>query len=135
MIPQGLCAQPQVECVAECVADQTTITFTAGRIDGEENFIIRELQGLTDGLGRCLLFLDLRHVKGLSSAEVGTLVFLHKKLKAAGGRLTLVNLSVRLREVFARTKLNTFLDIREAKRDTKHQPEATQGTKCGIPSR
>jgi anti-anti-sigma factor len=123
MISQSLCAQPQVECVD----DETTITFTAGRIDGEENFIVRELKGLTEGLGRGSLFLDLRHVKALSSAEVGTLVLLHKKLKTTGGRLTLVNLSARLCEVFVGIKLNALLDIREGKSDIRHCLEAAKG--------
>jgi anti-anti-sigma factor len=120
MISQSLCAQPQVECVD----DETTITFTAGKLDGEENFIVRELKGLTEGLGKRLLFLDLKHVKSLSSAEVGSLLLLHKKLKTAGGQLTLVNLSAHLGEVFARIKLNALLDIREGQSDFGHLLEA-----------
>src|SRR5690349_11516169 len=109
MISQSLCWQPKVEHVD----DVTTITFTPGKVDGEPNFIARELFGLTEGLGQRRLSLDLRNVNSLVSAEVATLVLLSVERKAAGGRLTLVNVNPHIGEVFQGTKLNKFLDIRK----------------------
>jgi anti-anti-sigma factor len=108
MISQRLRSQPTMEHVD----DVTTITFSVGKIPGEENFIARELVGLTDGLGQGHLFVDLKNVISLVSAELGTLVSLCKKMKAAGGQLTLVNVNPRIGDVFERTRLNKFLDIR-----------------------
>jgi anti-anti-sigma factor len=90
----------------------TTITFSDGKIDGEDNFIARELLGLTEGLGHRNLSLNLANVISLNSAELSTLVFLHKRRKAAGGPLTLVNVNPLLDAVFEKTRLHKFLDIR-----------------------
>jgi anti-anti-sigma factor len=108
MISQRLRSQPAMEHVDNV----TTITFSAGKIDGEPNFIARELLGLTEGLGQRNLFLNLTNVIFLDSAELGTLAFLCKRRKAAGGRLTLVNVNPGIGKVFERTHLNKFLDIR-----------------------
>jgi anti-anti-sigma factor len=108
MILQRLRSQPAMEHVK----DVTTITFSAGKIDGEDNFIARELLGLTEDLGRRNLSLNLTNVISLDSAELGTLVFLCKRRKAAGGRLTLVNVNPHIGAVFERTHLTKFLDIR-----------------------
>jgi anti-anti-sigma factor len=108
MISQRRRSQPAMEQVD----DVTTITFSGGKIDGEVNFIARELLGLTEGLGQRHLSLNLSNVISLDSAELGTLVFLCKRRKAAGGRLTLVNVNPGIGKVFERTHLNNFLDIR-----------------------
>ena len=108
MTSQHLRSQPTMEHVD----DVTTITFSFGKIVGEENFIARELLGLTEGLGQRHLSLNLTNVISLDSAEVATLVFLCKRRKAIGGLLTLVNVNPRIGDVFERTRLNKFLDIR-----------------------
>ena len=96
----------------ENVDDVTTITFSVGKIAGEGNFIARELLGLAEVLGQRCLALNLTNVVSLNSAELGTLVFLGKRRQAAGGRLTLVNANPHIGEVFERTHMNQFMDIR-----------------------
>jgi anti-anti-sigma factor len=108
MILQRLRSQPTMEHVD----DVTTITFSGGKIAGEDNFIARELLGLTKELGQRHLALNLTNVISLNSAELGTFVFLCKALKATGVRLMIVNANPRIGEVFVRTNLNRFLDIR-----------------------
>lgn len=75
------------------------ITFTVGQVR-LENVIATELDGLTDDLGDCHLLLDFTNVEYITSVELGTLVSLHKKMKASGGRLTLFNLNLQVFEVF-----------------------------------
>lgn len=87
------------------------ITFTDGKVRNVENVLARELEGLTDDLGECHLLLDFTNVEYLTSIELGTLVGLHKKVKASGGRLTLFNLNAQVFEVFAVTHLQTLLAI------------------------
>jgi anti-sigma B factor antagonist len=87
------------------------ITLTSGILLEEDNVLASELEGRTDGLGGCHLMLDFTHVERINSVELGTLITLHKSLKAAGGRLTLFNLSTQVFEVFAVTRLDTFLCI------------------------
>ena len=108
MISQQLRSQPTMEHVD----DMDIITFTDGKIDGEENFIARELDGLTAGLSHRHLFLDFRNVERVNSSELGTLITLHKNMKAAGGRLTLANVNAHIGQVMERTRLNKFLEVR-----------------------
>jgi carbon storage regulator len=86
------------------------ITFTAGQVR-MENVIASELEGLTDELGECHLLLDFTNVEYVSSVELGTLVSLHKKMKASGGRLTLFNLNLQVFGVFLATHLETLIGI------------------------
>jgi anti-sigma B factor antagonist len=87
------------------------ITFTACAVRDVENMLAKELEGHTDGLKEGHLLLDFTNVKYLSSVELGTLIGLHKRMKASGGRLTLFNLSAELYEVFTVTRLQTLLGI------------------------
>ena len=86
------------------------ITFTAGQVR-LENVIATELEGLTDDLGQCHLLLDFTNVEYVTSVELGTLVSLHKKMKASGGRLTLFNLNLQVFEVFLATHLEALIGI------------------------
>jgi carbon storage regulator len=86
------------------------ITFTAGQVR-LENVIATELEGLTDDLGECHLLLDFTNVEYVTSVELGTLVSLHKKMKASGGRLTLFNLNLQVFEVFLATHLEALIGI------------------------
>ena len=87
------------------------ITFTAGQLRDVENVINTELEGLTDDLGECHLLLDFTNVECITSVELGTLVGLHKRMKASGGRITLFNLSLPVFEVFTVTRLHRVLEI------------------------
>jgi len=91
--------------------DVKIITFTTGQVRGVENIIATELEGRTDGLGECHLLLDFTNVEYISSVELGTLISLHKRLVALGGRLTLFNLNDQVYEVFTVCRLHTFLTI------------------------
>ena len=86
------------------------ITFTAGQVR-LENVIASELEGLTDELGECHLLLDFTNVEYVTSVELGTLISLHKKMKASGGRLTLFNLNLQVFEVFLATHLEALIGI------------------------
>jgi carbon storage regulator CsrA len=86
------------------------ITFTSGQVR-TENVLASELEGLTDELGECHLLLDFANVEYVTSVELGTLVNLHKKMKASGGRLTLFNLNLHVFEVFLATHLDALIGI------------------------
>jgi anti-anti-sigma factor len=87
------------------------ITFTAGQKRDVENVLATELHGLTDDLGECHLLLDFTNVEFITSVELGTLIGLHKKMKATGGRLTLFNMNLLVYEVFTVTRLDNLLGI------------------------
>jgi anti-anti-sigma regulatory factor len=61
------------------------------------------------------VLLDFTNVYRINSEEMGTLIGLHQRVKAAGGRLTLFNLDPDVYEAFTVTHLQTLLGIcREA---------------------
>jgi anti-anti-sigma factor len=87
------------------------ITFSADQVRDVENMFARQLAGRTDGLEESHLLLNFSNVEYLNGAELGTLITLHQRMKACGGRLTLFNLNDRVYEVFTITRLQTFLGI------------------------
>ena len=78
---------------------------------GQEMFHLIE----TDGRGKLLL--NFSSVDFLSSAALGKLITLDKKMKAHGGVLKLSNIRPEIYEVFTITKLNRLFDIREDEAD------------------
>ncbi len=89
----------------------TILTFTADAVRDVENSIDRDLETLPDGTEQQQLLLDFTHVASLNSMELGSLVTLHKRVAAAGGRLTLFNLSDQVFKIFTITRLDTLLEI------------------------
>jgi anti-anti-sigma factor len=102
---------------------------TLAAIRDAENVIARELDGLTAGTSERHLLLDFSHVGYLNSVELGTFVTLHKKARAAGGRLTLFNLSAQVFKLFSVSRLDTLLEIcrEDADAHSGPPPSATDG--------
>ncbi len=63
------------------------------------------------------ILLNFSSVEFLSSAALGKLITLDKKMKAAGGVLKLSNIKPEIYEVFAITKLNRLFDIKSDEAD------------------
>jgi anti-anti-sigma factor len=94
----------------------TIFTFTADELRDVENVIARELGDFSIGSGEHHLLLNFINVKYLNSIELGTLITLHKRIRSAGGQLTLFNLNSQVFELFTTTRLDTLLTIcREAR--------------------
>ena len=72
-----------------------------------------ELFALVETENRSAILLNFSDVEFLSSAALGKLITLDKKVKAAGGKLKLCNIRPQIYEVFAITKLNNLFDIQE----------------------
>jgi anti-sigma B factor antagonist len=62
---------------------------------------------------RSAVLLNFVDVEFLSSAALGKLITLDKKVKAAGGKLKLCNIRPQIYEVFAITKLNKLFEIKD----------------------
>jgi anti-sigma B factor antagonist len=97
----------------EDIGDVTIVTFTDKKILDEQNIQIigEQLFSLVDELGRRKLLLNFRNVEYLSSAALGKLITLNKKVNAAGGKLVLCNIDPQIYEVFEITGLNRIFDI------------------------
>ena len=99
----------------EDIGDVTVVNFTDKKILDEQNIQIigEQLFSLVDELGRRKLILNFGNVEYLSSAALGKLITLNKKLQAAGGRLSLCNIDPQIYEVFEITKLNKLFQIQK----------------------
>ncbi|MBS0210207.1 MAG: STAS domain-containing protein [Planctomycetes bacterium] len=113
--------------VAE-VGDVTVVRFVDRKILDDANIqeMGQELFQLVEEDQRQKLLLNFSQVDFLSSAALGKLITLDKKVKAHGGKLRLSNIRPEIFEVFAITKLNKLFDIceDEAAAITSFQAEA-----------
>jgi anti-sigma B factor antagonist len=99
----------------EDIGDVTVVNFTDRKILDEQNIQIigEQLFSLVDELGRRKILLNFGNVEYLSSAALGKLITLNKKLAAVNGRLVLCNIDPQIYEVFEITKLNKLFNIQK----------------------
>ena len=97
----------------EDVGGVTVATFTDRKILDEQNIQVMgdQLFRLVDEKGRKDLVLNFANVEFMSSAALGKLMTLRKKVQEAGGKLVLCNIDPRIYEVFTITKLDKLLTI------------------------
>jgi anti-sigma B factor antagonist len=99
----------------EDLGDVTVVNFTDRKILDEHTIQVigEQLFSLVDELGRRKLLLNFGNVEFLSSAALGKLVTLNRKVREAEGRLVLCRINPTIYEVFEITKLNKLIDIRK----------------------
>ncbi|MCA9030048.1 MAG: STAS domain-containing protein [Planctomycetaceae bacterium] len=97
------------------IGDITVARFVDKKILDENNIQIigNQLFGLVEEDGRKRIILDFTNVEYLSSAALGKLITMDKKVKAAGGKLRLCSIRPDIYEVFAITRLNKLFDIQD----------------------
>ena len=91
--------------------DIRIITFRPDGAGDVQNMLAGDLEVCTDGLSGCHLLLDFTNVERLGGAELDTLIGLHDRVRACGGRLNLFNLDAKVYEVFDAANLQTLLGI------------------------
>src|SRR5499433_1392128 len=103
----------------EDIGDVTVVNFTDKKILDEQNIQIigEQLFSLVDELRRRKLLLNFGNVEYLSSAALGKLITLNKKLQAVGGRLVLCNIDPQIYEVFEITRLDRYFDIQKEEQE------------------
>jgi len=101
------------------VGDVTVVRFRDHKIVEDVNIqeLGQEMFHLVDKDRRSKLLLNFSTVEFLSSAALGKLITLDKRVKAHGGSLKLSNIRPEIFEVFAITKLNRLFDIKEDEAD------------------
>lgn len=97
----------------EYAENATIVTLTDEKILEEKN-----IQALQDSImpiieqaGRLNLILDFCNVQFLSSAVLGLLIRISKKIYERDGRLRLCNISPKIYEIFKITRLTKIFDI------------------------
>jgi len=93
--------------------DVTIARFTDKKILDESNIQIigNQLFNLVDEDHRQKIVLDFTNVEYLSSAALGKLITMDKKVKAAGGKLRLCSIRSDIKEVFKITRLDKLFQI------------------------
>ena len=101
----------------------TVAKFTDKKILDEANIQVigNNLFALVDEDGRRKIVLDFTLVEYLSSAALGKLITLDKKVKQAKAKLRLCGIRPEIYEVFAITRLDKIFDIKPT------QAEALEG--------
>ena len=97
----------------EDVGDIAVVNFVEKKILDEQNIqmIGDDLFRLVDELGRRKVLLNFGNVEFMSSAALGKLITLHRKLQAVQGKLVLCNIAKSIMEIFEITKLNKMFTI------------------------
>ena len=97
----------------EQIADVTQVRFLDKRILDEPTIqaIAEQLFSLVEQEGRRKLLLNFDGVEYMSSAALGKLINLHKKMHGLQGKLAMCNVVPQIHEVFAITKLDKIFKI------------------------
>jgi anti-sigma B factor antagonist len=101
------------------VAGVTVVRFRDQKIVEDLNIqeLGQELFQLVEKDRREKILLNFSSVEFLSSAALGKLITLDKKVKAHNGQLRLSNIRPEIFEVFQITKLNRLFDIKDEEAD------------------
>ncbi|MHC4712150.1 MAG: STAS domain-containing protein [Planctomycetota bacterium] len=99
--------------LVEPVNDITVVTFKDKKILDEAVIqdVGDELFDLVDKQYKTKLLLNFENVEYLSSAALGKLITLNKRIKEENGELKLCNIIPEIFEVFRITKLNRLFEI------------------------
>ena len=101
------------------VGDVTVVRFRDHKIVEDINIqeLGSEMFQLIEVENRDKLLLNFSDVDFLSSAALGKLITLDKKMKAHGGALKLSNIRPEIFEVFSITRLNRLFEIKDDEAD------------------
>ena len=97
----------------EEVGEATVVTFVDKKILDEQNIQIigEQLFDLVDNQGKKKILLNFGNVEFLSSAALGKLITLNKKVQQSGGKLAMCKIAREILEVFEITKLDKLFKI------------------------
>ena len=109
--------------------DETRVRFPGiDRLDEANSEVPgQELCLLAEGLPGTRLVLDLTGIRFMTSSGLGKLVALNRKMRAAGGRLVLVNPGPAVAEVLAVTHLDKLLEVHGQANEADGQGLVTNG--------
>jgi anti-sigma B factor antagonist len=114
-------SQPHIERVkVESIGDVTVASVIDRKILSEQNIQIlgEQLLDLVNESDSKKLLLNFHNVEYMSSAVLGMLVTLNKKVKAVRGKLILCSIDPKIREVFAITNLDKVFVIRDDEQES-----------------
>lgn len=100
--------------VATSAEDDAAGSFTRVRCTGKlvtssTGILQTEVRGLLPGAKRIVL--DLTDLGYMDSSGLGSIIGLYVSVKSAGGRLEVINLSARVRQVFSITNVLSLFEV------------------------
>jgi anti-sigma B factor antagonist len=97
----------------EYIKNATVITFTDDKILEENDIkaLQESIMSVIEQAERINLILDFCNVRFLSSAVLGLLIRVSKRIYESGGKLRLCNINPKIHEVFKITRLTKVFDI------------------------
>src|SRR5215813_8025387 len=103
----------------EDIGDITVVSFLDKKILDDQNIQIigEQLLSLVEELGRTKILLNFSNVEFLSSAALGKLIVLNRKLTEVGGKLVLCSIDRNIYDVFEITRLNKVFTIAKDEQD------------------
>ena len=110
----------------EYTENATIVSFTDEKILEEKdiNSLQESIMSVIDQAERINLILDFSNVKFLSSAVLGLLIRISKRIYEHNGRLRLCNIDPKIYEIFKITRLTKTFDIyKDVKSATKDLAE------------
>ncbi len=105
--------QEQPKIKVEYGIDVTLVTFTDERIVDEDQIkeLQKSFQAVVERNDDKKMVLNFANVRFMTSALLGLLIRIHKRVCESGGRLQLSNLDSNIRKVFEITQLTKVFDI------------------------
>jgi anti-sigma B factor antagonist len=106
-------ADPEAKLTVTKQDGVTVVEFENQKILDELTIqqIFEQLNELVDAEGIPMILLNFRKVEHLSSAALGALITLNKKVSQRQGRMVLANIHPQTYEVFKITRLNKIFEI------------------------
>src|SRR3954451_6333504 len=113
MSSQGPARRRRLE--VEDIGEIAVVNFVDKKILDEQNIqmIGDDLFRLVDALGRRKVLLNFKNVEFMSSAALGKLITMHRKLQAVQGKLVQCKIAKDILDVFKITKLDRILTIKD----------------------
>lgn len=109
MPENGAKPAPQLTLAVSTEGDATIVRCTGKLVAGSTSILQTEIRSLLPGSKRIVL--DLTDLGYMDSSGLGSIIGLYVSAKSAGGRLEMINLSARVRQLFSITNVLSLFEV------------------------
>jgi len=109
-MPENAAAKPSLLTLVTTTAGDTSTVLCTGKLVTASTAILQtEVRGLLPGAKRVVL--DLTNLSYMDSSGLGSIIGLYVTVKTAGGKLEVINLSARVRQLFSITNVLSLFEV------------------------
>jgi len=110
VMPENAAAKPSLLTLVTTTAGDTSTVLCTGKLVTASTAILQtEVRGLLPGAKRVVL--DLTNLSYMDSSGLGSIIGLYVTVKTAGGKLEVINLSARVRQLFSITNVLSLFEV------------------------